>query len=57
MTTPLSCRNYIDGQWLSAVGEGTLESNTVQLNLSSFSLRPSLTRRCANAYFAVRSKT
>ncbi|MDZ8136119.1 MAG: aldehyde dehydrogenase family protein [Nostoc sp. DedQUE04] len=26
MTTPLSCRNYIDGQWLSAVGEATLES-------------------------------
>ncbi len=26
MTTPLFCRNYINGQWLSAVGEGTLES-------------------------------
>ncbi|QLE52550.1 aldehyde dehydrogenase family protein [Nostoc sp. C057] len=26
MTTPLSCRNYIDGQWLNAIGEGTLES-------------------------------
>ncbi|WP_017653978.1 aldehyde dehydrogenase family protein [Fortiea contorta] len=27
MTTPLTCRNYIDGQWLSAVGGSTLESS------------------------------
>ncbi|BAY79485.1 aldehyde dehydrogenase (plasmid) [Nostoc linckia NIES-25] len=26
MITPLSCRNFIDGQWLTAVGEATLES-------------------------------
>ncbi|MFH7026705.1 MAG: aldehyde dehydrogenase family protein [Heteroscytonema crispum UTEX LB 1556] len=26
MTTPLTCRNYIDGQWLNATGEVTLES-------------------------------
>jgi alpha-ketoglutaric semialdehyde dehydrogenase len=26
MITPLSCRNFIDGEWLTAVGEATLES-------------------------------
>jgi len=26
MTTPLTCRNYIAGQWLSAAGGATLES-------------------------------
>ncbi|MDZ7957350.1 MAG: aldehyde dehydrogenase family protein [Aulosira sp. DedQUE10] len=26
MTTALSCRNYINGEWLSALGEATLES-------------------------------
>ncbi|MEI2580424.1 aldehyde dehydrogenase family protein [Scytonema sp. PRP1] len=26
MTTPLTCRNYIDGKWLSASGGATLES-------------------------------
>ncbi|WP_026736475.1 aldehyde dehydrogenase family protein [Fischerella sp. PCC 9605] len=26
MTTPLTCRNYIDGQWLSAASGATLES-------------------------------
>ncbi|MBD2610335.1 hypothetical protein H6G94_03425 [Nostoc punctiforme FACHB-252] len=30
-----------------------LSANTVQLSLSFFSLRPSLTRRCANASLAV----
>lgn len=31
MTTPLTCRNYIDGKWLSAFGGATLESRNPAL--------------------------
>ncbi|MBW4499079.1 MAG: aldehyde dehydrogenase family protein [Scytonema hyalinum WJT4-NPBG1] len=32
MTTPLTCRNYIDGKWLSASGGATLESRNPALS-------------------------
>jgi alpha-ketoglutaric semialdehyde dehydrogenase len=32
ITTPLTCRNYIDGQWLTAAGGATLESRNPALS-------------------------